>query len=577
MAPSCNVLIVGAGLAGITLAILLERANVQYSLLESASSEEITSAGGAIVLGPTIMPLLEQLGLLDRVRDISKPIKAMHIIQEDRDLLKRIGEFDLSDHRSRTGYDSLVTTRPELLKLFLSQLPATKVHFRKRVVAVSQNKDKVTVRCADDDSTFRGDLLVGADGAWSTVREQLYRQVSKKGILPRGDAEAAGLISNLRSTPGNSMSNLSSSGSSSDSDSGAAPSRSHHRSLQRQQQHVTMVGVTEPLESESYKEFLQGDESHCDIVIGDRVPHCWSYYAVSEDRICWSVNFHLDEPAFQELRTQSQSRSPPSPTPSATSSTRSSSPFPLSPPSYGWSFEDQKTSAATIEISTQSLQDECRNFKLSIGGSIGDLIKMTPSHSITQARLAEEKLFDTWHHGRTVLIGDACHRMLPKAGQGAEATNGMQDAIILANLIADLPSTELATSQHLVELFKDFQSDRYPHAKALMHIHHKLNRIFTSSPSASNSSNNQDPTATGTSTASSSSPPKSQPHTSWTEYLMRKVMVRYITKVYHHFSDHKILADRPQATFLPLVQSHGSVSALPPKPHKVFGANRPKH
>lgn len=52
---------------------------------------------------------------------------------------------------------------------------------------------------------------------------------------------------------------------------------------------------------------------------------------------------------------------------------------------------------------------------------------------------------------------------------------------------------------------------------------------------------------------------------------MRKFYVRYMSKVYQHFCDSKTLADRPQATFLPLVESRGHVHALPQKEHKVFG------
>lgn len=37
--------------------------------------------------------------------------------------------------------------------------------------------------------------------------------------------------------------------------------------------------------------------------------------------------------------------------------------------------------------------------------TIGDLIDVTPKEQINKVRL-EEKIFETWHHGRIVLIGD---------------------------------------------------------------------------------------------------------------------------------------------------------------------------
>lgn len=48
---------------------------------------------------------------------------------------------------------------------------------------------------------------------------------------------------------------------------------------------------------------------------------------------------------------------------------------------------------------------------------MGDLIDTTPKDIISRVYL-EQKMFETWYHGRTVLLGDACHKMLPSAGQG---------------------------------------------------------------------------------------------------------------------------------------------------------------
>jgi 2-polyprenyl-6-methoxyphenol hydroxylase-like FAD-dependent oxidoreductase len=46
--------------------------------------------------------------------------------------------------------------------------------------------NKVEVTCADG-SKYLGDILVGADGAYSTVRQCLYRQLDTEGVLPSSD------------------------------------------------------------------------------------------------------------------------------------------------------------------------------------------------------------------------------------------------------------------------------------------------------------------------------------------------------------------------------------------------------
>lgn len=130
----------------------------------------------------------------------------------------------------------------------------------------------------------------------------------------------------------------------------------------------------------------------------------------------------------------------------------------------------------------------------------------------------------------------------------------MQDAVILANLLHDLPS---ASPEHVVELFKEFQSDRLPLAKIQMDLSHRVGKVLLSSPTTS---------------PLPSSPPSSPPSysSSWTDSWMHKLMVRYLSKVYQRFSDAKTLADRPQAAFLTLVPNRGSTSPLPQRARKTY-------
>jgi len=44
------------------------------------------------------------------------------------------------------------------------------------------------------------------------------------------------------------------------------------------------------------------------------------------------------------------------------------------------------------------------------GKTLGDLINLTPADRISRVYL-EDKMFETWTHGRTVLIGDAAHKV----------------------------------------------------------------------------------------------------------------------------------------------------------------------
>ncbi|KAF9096596.1 hypothetical protein BGX29_008520 [Mortierella sp. GBA35] len=494
MAPPFKITIAGAGLGGVTLAVLLERAKVDFELFESSSG--VSPLGSAIVLGPTVMPLFEQLGLLRRLQELAKPIKTMHLLEEN---LKRIGEIDLADHKDQTGYDSLVVTRSDLLELLVSQIPSHKIHFSKQIVSFTANKDEVVIRCADD-TTYNGDILIGADGAFSKVRELLYKQVAKKGILPRHDAVAMAADVAAASIAASTA-----------VDDVNVTVEAEGEALKGG--HIHLVGVTRALDVEKFPVLLE-----------------------DYSRICWTVNMEIDDSTLREQRARHSSSSPPnspSPTPSSLSRLSFSSADSQinTAATLGWETEDSNTIAHSFLVS-----EECRSFRLPMGGTMADLMDATPKEQMARA-ISEETLFETWHHGRTLLIGDACHRMFPNAAhQGA--MNAIQDAVILANLCHDLPS---ASAENLVELFKDFQADRYPHAKAQMLTNRKVEKMLSGQ--------------------------------TWTESLMRKFYVRYMSKVYQHFCDAKTLADRPQATFLPLVESRGHVQASPQKEHKVFGAD----
>ncbi len=55
--------------------------------------------------------------------------------------------------------------------------------------------------------------------------------------------------------------------------------------------------------------------------------------------------------------------------------------------------------------SNAAMIKECYDFPSPLGGTMGDLIDATPPSMISKVAL-EDKLFETWTHGRTVLIGD---------------------------------------------------------------------------------------------------------------------------------------------------------------------------
>src|SRR5689334_421990 len=70
--------------------------------------------------------------------------------------------------------------------MLLSKIPKEKLHMSKKILSFQQNHEGVMVRFSDN-TTVHGDILVGADGAHSAVRQHLYKTLIKEGLLPKSD------------------------------------------------------------------------------------------------------------------------------------------------------------------------------------------------------------------------------------------------------------------------------------------------------------------------------------------------------------------------------------------------------
>ncbi|KAK3828939.1 MAG: hypothetical protein J3Q66DRAFT_383549 [Benniella sp.] len=173
--------IVGGGIGGLTLAIMLEAAKIDYLILERSSC--LRTMGSTIALNACALRLLEQLGLWEEIRKIAKPIGAFHLQNED---LSPIGSIDFTFGEKHYGYHAYVMSRPELFALLRSRVPQSKVLLQKQVVDVVEDDRGVLCKCSDG-TEYWSDMVVGADGAYSQVREMMYRQLRLQNQLPPTD------------------------------------------------------------------------------------------------------------------------------------------------------------------------------------------------------------------------------------------------------------------------------------------------------------------------------------------------------------------------------------------------------
>ncbi|KAF9365957.1 hypothetical protein BGX34_007316 [Mortierella sp. NVP85] len=184
-----KVAIVGAGLGGLMLGQLLEQINVPYHIYERA--KVVKPLGTAMALGPSVLPIFEQLSLLDDVKSFSLPCYSVNMYDEN---IEKLGSVDMTDHDTLLGSHSLIFSRPRLYDLMLSRVPAHKVSHGIKVLRTEEKDGKVHIYCSDN-TTHEADILVGADGAYSTVRQTLYQQLDEQGLLPKSDLERLSIAS----------------------------------------------------------------------------------------------------------------------------------------------------------------------------------------------------------------------------------------------------------------------------------------------------------------------------------------------------------------------------------------------
>ncbi|KAG0228616.1 hypothetical protein B0O80DRAFT_426350 [Mortierella sp. GBAus27b] len=440
-----HVLIVGAGIGGLFLATLLERARIPYAIFERAPV--VKPLGAVMSLNVNTMPVFEQLGLFEDLMKASFITNSMRIYGED---LKEIMHSRSTDFKERVGYDNVIFSRPRFYDLLLSQIPPEKIHFGKKVLSIKQlGEDGVSINCSDN-TTYTGDILVGADGAYSGVRQSLYKTLEEKGMLPSSDLQGFRIG------------------------------------------YMTMVGTTDPLDENKYPQ-LKDNFCHFHFIIGKGKPYTWHIFTVPDKKICWGVQVQLKNSNGLDM-----------------------------------AFRNTEWGPEGNENMIKEVYDFVTPY-----GPLGQFIDATPRERISKVFL-EEKLFDTWYHGRTVLIGDAAHKMSPSQGLGA--VNALQDAIILANYLYEIADSP--TDKNISRAFRDYKDERYPRVQAQFKASKVMGRVLFGQKLS--------------------------------DRFLRNVLMRMLPQSLMNKEAIKAATYRPQCTYLPRTPHRGTEPAQPQKSSRRY-------
>jgi 2-polyprenyl-6-methoxyphenol hydroxylase-like FAD-dependent oxidoreductase len=169
-------IIIGGGIGGLTTALMLHARGIECELFEQ--SETIRELGVGINTLPHAIKELAELGLLER-------LDAVGIRTYELFYTNRFGQEIWREPRGTdAGYEypqfSIHRGRLQgvIYNAVRARLGESRIHTGHRLGAFSQDDAGVSAYFFDRDgchgSTARGDILVGADGIHSAVRETLY-------------------------------------------------------------------------------------------------------------------------------------------------------------------------------------------------------------------------------------------------------------------------------------------------------------------------------------------------------------------------------------------------------------------
>ncbi|WP_192180096.1 FAD-dependent monooxygenase [Mesorhizobium amorphae] len=181
---SRQIVIAGAGIAGLTAALAFAERGYPVKLFEQAKHLEATGAG--IQLSPNATRILRQLGVLDRLSPYA--VRPEAVVLKDAATLRELARVPLGQAaESRWGAPYLVAHRADLQAALTAQVaerPGIELVTGARVSDVAAGPHGIAVTAQADGKTVdaEGSLLVGADGVWSQVRKRFpdRKAISRK-------------------------------------------------------------------------------------------------------------------------------------------------------------------------------------------------------------------------------------------------------------------------------------------------------------------------------------------------------------------------------------------------------------
>ena len=168
--PEMRILVVGGGIAGLTLTGLLQQRGFKPTLVEQIP--EYGTVGYVIVLWPSGSRILKGLGVYRSLLDVGLQCTTYNVSDEQGQMLH---SYSVQNVTEKYG-PMLSTYRPDLINVIKEAVDPDSIRMSTTVDKIDQTNDEVYVTFSDGtEETY--DLVVGCDGVRSKTRDLVFGDV----------------------------------------------------------------------------------------------------------------------------------------------------------------------------------------------------------------------------------------------------------------------------------------------------------------------------------------------------------------------------------------------------------------
>lgn len=163
---SLTIAVVGAGYGGAAAAKALSQLGATVDVYEQAA--QVREVGAGIGLRPSTLDRFRQWGILDAMEQVSSPSEAFEIVTAEGHPIAK----ETWPEADTYGLTTRFVHRGDFIDALLGVLPDGMVHLDHRLETITDNGDSATLTFANG-RQVTADLVIGADGIKSVVRQQL--------------------------------------------------------------------------------------------------------------------------------------------------------------------------------------------------------------------------------------------------------------------------------------------------------------------------------------------------------------------------------------------------------------------